>query len=529
MIIIKSVLYFDLLILSLSFLIRKQVARRERAMRLHSKMFLPSFLILLLAPALSLTQGICAEIVQTALAATDENCNDIGRNQACYGNVMLEAVPQANVADFTFTSPGDIVDVAGVETLSLSSRVEEEGVWGIALMKIQANIPESLPGENVTFLLFGQVDITNRVETNVEPVTFEVVAKGNLNVRSGPSITDEIIASLADGDTVTAIGRDAYGAWLQVELADSTSGWVFLVQVEPNGVVSDLDVIDLLTGLPLPPPPPLNPMQAFYFRSGINDAPCVEAPDSGILIQTPEGAGHIELTVNEVNITLGSTVYLQAQASGDMIISVVEGQATVAAFRVPAQAPAGTRVRIPLDANGVAAGPPVGPEPYDGARMSVLPVQSMPLNVPVATPLNVPVATLLPADEIRAWSSVPINGNYEGTYEFERLSVQTDQGTCTYRYGRFPDAPRYFSGPIFVRPDGSVRFRDGILTPVGNGDYSGEYQISGETRGTYTIRVVGPGVIEGEHVLIWDTDDAACGGAVLPPNPFHIEWVLRTE
>ena len=30
-------------------------------------------------------------------------------------------------------------------------------------------------------------------------------------------------------------------------------------------------------------------MQAFYFRSGIGDAPCAEAPNSGILIQTPEG------------------------------------------------------------------------------------------------------------------------------------------------------------------------------------------------------------------------------------------------
>ena len=95
----------------------------------------------------------------------------------------------------------------------------------------------------------------------------------------------------------------------------------------------------------------LTPMQAFFFRSGIGDAQCEGAPDSGLLIQTPKGAQKIEFTVNEVNITLASTAYLQAQPGDDLIINVVEGQATVEAFGVEQIVLAGARVRVPLDDN----------------------------------------------------------------------------------------------------------------------------------------------------------------------------------
>ncbi|MFN8372502.1 MAG: hypothetical protein U0694_06460 [Anaerolineae bacterium] len=49
-----------------------------------------------------------------------------------------------------------------------------------------------------------------------------------------------------------------------------------------------------------------------------------EAPDSGILIQTPQGAGTINLVVNEVEITLGSTAYMTA-GDGEMTVSLIEG------------------------------------------------------------------------------------------------------------------------------------------------------------------------------------------------------------
>src|SRR5258705_11860560 len=93
----------------------------------------------------------CPEIVQAAIAATDAQCSTTGRNQACYGNVNLEAIPQPGIDNFSFSTPGDIVAVSDIENLTLSSKVEESGEWGIALLQLQANLPDSLPGQNVTF------------------------------------------------------------------------------------------------------------------------------------------------------------------------------------------------------------------------------------------------------------------------------------------------------------------------------------------------------------------------------------------
>ncbi len=337
----------------------------------------------------------CPEIVQAALDATDEQCSATGRNEACYGNVNLEATPQPGIDDFTFRTPGDLVAVSAVESLTLSSRVDDTGEWGVALMQLQANLPESLPGQNVTFLLFGDVQITNGVETNVDPITFDVAAQGNINVRGGPSTDDAPIASLSGGETVMANGRNADGSWLQVALADGSTGWVSADVVALDGDSSLLNVIDPLAL-------PLNPMQAFYFQSGIGDAPCAEAPDSGILVQTPEGVGEIQFTVNDVNVVLGSTAYLQAQPGGDMTTSMVEGEATVTAGGASVAVPAGSFVTVPLDAQGRAAGTPSQPQPYDPTRMAVLPIRILPRAITIADPLS--AVGILPAAGEWVWT-----------------------------------------------------------------------------------------------------------------------------
>ena len=76
----------------------------------------------------------------------------------------------------------------------------------------------------------------------------------------------------------------------------------------PASDVSALNVVDS-TDAEIP----FKPMQAFYFKTGITQTSCAEAPQDGILIQTPEGAGQINIRANDVDIQLGSTAYLQAQ------------------------------------------------------------------------------------------------------------------------------------------------------------------------------------------------------------------------
>lgn len=119
------------------------------------------FVLLTFVVGQVLAQGSCPELVQAALAATDEFCLDTGVNEACYGNVQIDA--ELN-GDFTFASTGDKVPLDAVQSLTMAGLDEAAGTWGVALMKLRADIPDSLPGQAVTFLLFGDVQIENAAD-----------------------------------------------------------------------------------------------------------------------------------------------------------------------------------------------------------------------------------------------------------------------------------------------------------------------------------------------------------------------------
>jgi uncharacterized protein YgiM (DUF1202 family) len=313
-------------------------------------------------------QAECPAIVQSALDATDTACQMTGRNQACYGNVRLSVDTRDGSPELDFDAPGDMVDVASIRGLTLEPLNATDETWGIALMQLQADLPDSVPGQNVTVLVFGDVAMTG-AETG-EATAFEVVTNDVFHVRSAPSMDAEPIAGLEAGQAVLANGRIEDGSWLRIELDSSTIGWIAADAVTSENDTSLLSVVDPAE----PIAPALNPLQAFYFRTGIGDAPCSEAPDSGILIQTPEGVGTIHLTINEVQIELGSTLYLQTLAADEIAINVVEHQATVSAQGVSQFVPAGSRVRVTVDENRVAIAPPSAPEPYDNADLAALPV-----------------------------------------------------------------------------------------------------------------------------------------------------------
>ncbi len=275
-------------------------------------------LLLCLAPTVLLAQDpTCPQIVQQALAAADSVCANTGRNQACYGNVNLSAIPQPNVTDFTFSAAGDLANVTDIQQMTLSGMDTASGQWGVALLRLQANLPDTMPGQNVTFLLFGDVQVTN--------------------------------ATPADG---------------------------------ANN---------------------LTPMQAFYLKTGLRDSQCVEAPESGMLVQTPQGVGEVQFRVNGVDVQMGSTVFFQADAEQGMSVSTLEGAAYVQSEGERQVIVPGTWVRIPLrarddDPEGFApAGLPELPESY-GERidfLKALPFDLLERKIQLAPPLSEDEVTAL--------------------------------------------------------------------------------------------------------------------------------------
>ncbi len=332
-------------------------------------------------PAIETT---CPEIVQRAWSNIDSLCHAIGRNEACYGHVLLDAQPQPGVMRFSFDREGQTVNVADLRSLRLSTMDLLNGTWGVALLQIQANLPAVATGENVSLLLFGDVAIENAVPTlplvDVTPRS----PLNTINVRYRPTTQSPIVGLVEPDEVVTATGQLAGGSWLRINLPErSISGWVYaplLASVDGTSLdtLREVDPASTYYG----------PMQAFYFQSGGQDAMCPEAPNSGILIQTPEGVAEVTLLINEVDIQLGSTVYFQAEPGDQMTVSVVEGRARVTVDGESQTAFAGTQVEVPLDGSGKPSGPPTPPRPYDMANLLGLPVDLMETPVQIAEPLT---------------------------------------------------------------------------------------------------------------------------------------------
>lgn len=179
----------------------------------------------------------CPDVVAKALENISALCGSTGRNEACYGHFSLDAEAQPSASTFNFDAPGDIESVTAIRTLKLAGVDLSAGIWGVALMQLQANLPDTSPGQNVTVLLFGDVELTSN-------------------------------------DTM---------------------------------------------------------MTGFYLQSGIGDSACRELPNSGIMVQTPKGSTKIALTVNDVLIELGSTVYITVAESDKMSVYLLEGEALVTA------------------------------------------------------------------------------------------------------------------------------------------------------------------------------------------------------
>jgi hypothetical protein len=102
----------------------------------------------------------CQMLIDQALVASGDSCGKVGSNQACYGNntVRAKLVPGASKP---FDKRGDILEINQIERISAAPLDTTINEWGIAIIKVMANLPRSLPGETITLVVFGNTQITN--------------------------------------------------------------------------------------------------------------------------------------------------------------------------------------------------------------------------------------------------------------------------------------------------------------------------------------------------------------------------------
>lgn len=112
------------------------------------------------APPTANASGNCQALINTALQTSEEGCTHMGSNEVCYGNTTLSAELASEPAR-NFAEPGDIVTVEDLRRLSAAPLDPAANEWGIAIFKLLADVPRSLPGQNVTFIVFGNTSLDN--------------------------------------------------------------------------------------------------------------------------------------------------------------------------------------------------------------------------------------------------------------------------------------------------------------------------------------------------------------------------------
>lgn len=117
----------------------------------------------------SAQEDACPSLVDQAILQTNAQCASTERNEACYGNTSID-LKARDPRPITFSAPGDKVALQRVSALRTLPLNVDTGEWGIALLRLQANLPNTVPGQNVTFLLMGDVSLTETPTTANRPM-----------------------------------------------------------------------------------------------------------------------------------------------------------------------------------------------------------------------------------------------------------------------------------------------------------------------------------------------------------------------
>lgn len=398
---------------------------------MERKFMAVALLLLLLVPAVSVSSQSppsCPQIVTLALESTNQLCDHMGSNEACYGHIDIEVAPRVGIEDFVFESQGDIAALEDIQVFRLSSMDPDAGTWGVALLNVKSYTKYAEP-QDMTFLLFGDVAIEDATEafTSIE---MTVAVRSYINARLDPNPDAGVLAVLAPGQTVEARARTADSTWVMVMLPETgRMGWVFATLLQSDESIESLAVVNESGTY-------YGPMQAFTVQTGVNDAPCPESPDSGLMVQTPEGVAEVTLLVNEVIIDMQATVFLQAQPAKDFSIMVVDGWAEVEVNGQRQPVFAGSQVTIPLSETGTASGVPSPPEPYDLASLQTLPVSALSSPVEISEPLTEEAI----AERISQWEgtqtalydpSTADSSSTEGTDSATQDGTQTNSTTSS--------------------------------------------------------------------------------------------------
>ncbi|MDQ7034241.1 MAG: LysM peptidoglycan-binding domain-containing protein [Anaerolineae bacterium] len=116
--------------------------------------------------------NICPEIVEETLQSVADICTNLDRNTACYGSTDVEStIIDGSTPDF-FATPGDNAELLLFSEIRPQPIDEILGRIGVAVLNVQADVPDTLPGQSVIFMIMGDAQLTNESESAFQSFYF---------------------------------------------------------------------------------------------------------------------------------------------------------------------------------------------------------------------------------------------------------------------------------------------------------------------------------------------------------------------
>jgi hypothetical protein len=357
------------------------------------------------------------KLVEEALQVTQLSCNDTSLNEACYGYIRVGA--ELRDEDTQFVEQGDTTSVTNIQSLQLSPMDITAGQWGVMIMQVEANVTEGdiTTTDDVQVVLYG--------DTQVEAAAnfVEMTATAQANIRRQPRTDAEVLGVVAVGESKIANARLEDNSWIRIRLSgeDTPVGWI---STEFLRAATDISVLPSFTTAQAEEVPTdigavYGPMQAAIIQTGEDAPPCSEAPNNGILIQTPEGSASITLWMDEVVIELDGTGLVSAEADGEMTVAIIEGSAQVSANGGTSTIVAGQATDIELDSELSPTTAPSAPRPVTAEEINGVPTVLLddPVTLPTALENN---------------SLVPITGQWSYTLNNPAPYICSDGSEVTF-------------------------------------------------------------------------------------------------
>ncbi len=261
----------------------------------------------------------CRATVARAIASLAANCAELARDSACYAYPSASAEFADAAHETAFDKPGARASAADLATVRTGGLDAARNQWGIAVLHLSANLPETYRGPGVIVMLGGPAALLNEVAVGDAmpihpPVSTAALESATLYRR--PGVIPE------------PVGEVQADALLLVDAYEDTGGWLRVVN---DGGVSWVEAdkvarLQAMDGLPRLGLGATFAWQALSLSTGTDYPECAEA-EPWIAIQTPADIG-VSLSVNGVDIHLRSMATIKQVHRNALSMTVHRGEAT---------------------------------------------------------------------------------------------------------------------------------------------------------------------------------------------------------